>query len=148
MKSYLHMQFKKQGRKVPFWNISKSQQRGWRSGCWREICGRCVNLNCPLSSSNCWVCKHSGLHLNVSFKHGKCFVVFTPKKDFAGIFFSVGIRGTRENRQPLHVWTWDPIHNSLGSDYQRGRWCARVCSPIQNTSKILQNVKQEKLVYP
>lgn len=75
--------------------------------------------------------------------HGKCFVVFTPKKGFFWVIR--GIREKRENRQPLHVGTWDPIHSCLISDYQRGRWRTRVRRPVHKTSTIHQIVREEKL---
>lgn len=54
------------------------------------------------------------------------------------------IRRESKNRQPLHFWTWDPIHNFAGSDYHWGRWS--IDTGFIQSSTMLRNVTQKTIL--
>jgi len=114
------------------------QWRGWRSECQKEECGWCCQSLGTTTMIHFFAFRSfrsQPTPLNV-FGWESYWIVF----DFVQIIAK--IRRESENRQPLHFWTWDPIHNSAGSDYHWGRWSIDI-GFIQSSITMLRNVTQK-----
>lgn len=102
------------------------QWRGWRSECQREECGWCCqSLGTTTMVLMVWTYNIHFFTFRSFRDQPTALNVFGRESNWMIFVFVQSIAEIRresKNRQPLLFWTWDPIHNSAGSDYHWGRW--------------------------